>query len=161
MTRATIAVLTTLGLLAKIPVHAQGKEKPAAVVKGQYATVNGLKMYYELHGTGKPLVVLHGAFGWASAHPALAKNRQLIAVELQGHGHTADIDRPLSIEHMADDVAALLKHLKIDQADIFGYSMGGNVALALAIRAPDCVGRVAINGSHFGPIDEAYEPATF
>ena len=116
--------------------------------KQGYAPVNGLKMYYEIHGTGKPLVVLHGAFGWATAYPALAKNRQVIAVELQGHGHTADIDRPLTFEQMADDTAALLKHLKIEHADFFGYSMGGSVALAVAIRHPSLVDRVAINGSN-------------
>jgi pimeloyl-ACP methyl ester carboxylesterase len=92
---------------------------------GKYAEVNGLKMYYEIHGSGKPLVLLHGAFGWATVYPILAKNRQVIAIELQGHGHTADIDRPLTYEQMADDTAALLKHLKIEQADFFGYSMGG------------------------------------
>jgi pimeloyl-ACP methyl ester carboxylesterase len=129
--------------------------------KGKYAEVNGLKMYYEVHGAGKPLVLLHGAFGVATVYPILSKNRQAIAVELQGHGHTSDIDRPLTFEHMADDVAALLKHLKIEQADIFGYSMGGNVALAMAIRHPNLVGKVAINGSNYGKIDEAYEPATF
>jgi pimeloyl-ACP methyl ester carboxylesterase len=102
--------------------------------------------------------VLHGAFGWAIAYPTLAKNRQLIAVEQQGHGHTADIDRPLTIEQMADDTAALLKHLKIDQADFFGYSMGGNVALAIAIRHPDLVGKVAINGSQFGKMEDAFDP---
>jgi alpha-beta hydrolase superfamily lysophospholipase len=125
--------------------------------KQGYADVNGLKMYYEIHGTGKPLVVLHGAFGWAIAYPTLAKNRQLIAVELQGHGHTADIDRPLTIEQMADDTAALLKHLKIEQADFFGYSMGGNVALAIAIRHPSLVDKIAINGSQFGKSEEAFD----
>ena len=69
-------------------------------------------MYYEIHGTGRPLVVLHGAFGWATVYPILAKDRQVIAVELQGHGHTADIDRPLTFEQMADDTAALLEHLR-------------------------------------------------
>ncbi len=128
--------------------------------KGQYASVNGLKMYYEVHGTGKPLVLLHGAFGWATTFPALAKNRQVIAVELQGHGHTADIDRPLTFEQMADDTAALLKQLKIEQADFFGYSMGGNVALAVAIRHPKLVRKLATNGSHFGRLEEAYEPET-
>jgi pimeloyl-ACP methyl ester carboxylesterase len=126
--------------------------------KGQYADVNGLKMYYEIHGTGRPLVLLHGAFGFADAYPALARDRQLIAVELQGHGHTADIDRPLSFEQMADDVAALLKQLKIEQADIFGYSMGGTVALAIAIRHPQVVRKVAINGSLYGKLEEAFEP---
>jgi pimeloyl-ACP methyl ester carboxylesterase len=126
--------------------------------EGRYAEVNGLKMYYELHGTGKPLVVLHGAFGWAMTPPALARNRQLIAVELQGHGHTANIDRPLTVESMADDVAALIKHLKIERADLFGYSMGGVVALAVTIRHPDVVGKVAINGSYYGKIEDAFEP---
>jgi len=134
------------------------KEKAA---REQYAEVNGLRMYYEIHGAGKPLVLLHGAFGYAAVYPTLAKNRQVIAVELQGHGHTADIDRPLTIENMADDVAALLKHLKIERADIFGYSMGGNVALGVAIRHPGLVGKVAINGSHYSKMEDAYEPATF
>lgn len=136
-------------------------DKPKSDAQGKYAEVNGLKMYYEVHGAGKPLVVLHGAFGYAAPYPILAKGRQLIAVELQGHGHTADIDRPLTIEHMADDVAALLKHLKIERADVFGYSMGGNVALALTIRHPGLVNRVAINGSHAGKMADAYEPATY
>lgn len=136
-------------------------DEPTQPARGQYADVNGLKMYYEVHGTGKPLVLLHGAFGRATVYPQLAKNRRVIAVELQGHGHTADIDRPLTFEHLADDVAALLRHLKIDRADVFGYSLGGTVALALAIRHPDRVGRVAISGSHFGPIEQAYEPASF
>jgi pimeloyl-ACP methyl ester carboxylesterase len=129
--------------------------------KQGYAAVNGLKMYYEIHGTGKPLVVLHGAFGWATVYPILAKNRQVIAIELQGHGHTADTDRPLSFEQMADDTAALLKQLKIEQADFFGYSMGGNVALAVAIRHPGLVGKMAINGSNYGKIEDAYEPETY
>ncbi len=128
--------------------------------QGQYATVNGLKMYYEIHGAGKPLVLLHGAFGWATVYPMLARDRQVIAVELQGHGHTADIDRPLTFEQMADDTAALLKHLKIEQADFFGYSMGGNVGLALAIRHPNLVRKLAINGSNYGKIEDAYDPAT-
>jgi pimeloyl-ACP methyl ester carboxylesterase len=130
-------------------------------VKGQYADVNGLKMYYEVHGTGKPLVLLHGAFGWATVHPTLAKDRQVIAVELQGHGHTADIDRPLTPEQMADDVAALLKDLKIEQADIFGYSMGGTVGLGVAIRHPKLVRKLAINGSHYSKMEDAYEAETF
>lgn len=134
---------------------------PRPAAHGQYVEVNGLKMYYELHGTGQPLVVLHGAFGTALAHPALAKNRQLIVVELQGHGHTADIDRPLTIDQLADDVAALLKHLKVERADVFGYSMGGTVALGLAIRHADAVGRVAIYGSQFASTERSYEPQAF
>jgi pimeloyl-ACP methyl ester carboxylesterase len=133
----------------------------ATKVQGQYATVNGLKMYYEVHGTGKPLVLLHGAFGWATVYPTFAKGRQVIAVELQGHGHTADVDRPLTYEQMADDTAALLKQLHIEQADFFGYSMGGNVGLALAIRHPKLVRKLAINGSHYGKLKDAYEPEVF
>ncbi len=157
-------ILTALGVSALLlaPALARADEPPAQTEReGSYATVNGLKMYYEVHGKGKPLVLLHGAFGWATVYPTLAKGRQVIAVELQGHGHTADIDRPLTFEQMADDTAALLRHLKIKQADIFGYSMGGNVALALAIRHPSLVGKVAINGSNFGKIAEAYEPGAF
>ncbi len=134
--------------------------KAMADAKGQYATVNGLKMYYEIHGTGRPLVLLHGAFGCATVYPILAKDRQVIAVELQGHGHTADIDRPLTPEQMADDTAALLEHVKIEQADFFGYSMGGMVAVGVAIRHPRLVRKVAIYGSPFGKLEDAFEPET-
>jgi pimeloyl-ACP methyl ester carboxylesterase len=129
--------------------------------RGQYANVNGLKMYYEIHGTGRPLVLLHGAFGVATTYPALAKDRQVIAVELQGHGHTADRDGPLTYEQMADDTAALLKELKIEQADFFGYSMGGSVGLAIAIRHPKLVRKLAINGSRAGSMADTFEPAAF
>ena len=87
-------------------------------VKGEYASLGDLKIYYEIHGTGRPLVLLHGAFMSATVYPALAESRQVIAVDLQGHGRTADIDRPLTFEQMADDVATLLKQLKIEQTDI-------------------------------------------
>ena len=110
---------------------------------GAYAEVNGLEMYYEVHGTGRPLVVLHGAYMTIGAMgpivPGLAETRQVIAVELQGHGHTADVDRSITYEQMADDTATLLGHLGIGQADVFGYSMGGGVALQLAIRHPGLV----------------------
>ena len=128
---------------------------------GNYATVNGLKMYYEIHGTGRPLVLLHGAFGVATVYPTLAKDRQQIAVELQGHGHTADRDGPLSLEQMADDVAALLAELKIEQADFFGYSMGGKVGLAVAIRHPKLVRKLALNGSYAGKMADAFDPEAF
>src|SRR5215207_6555515 len=103
-----------------------------------YAPVNGLNIYYEIHGTGEPLVLLHGAYMtidlMGEIVPALAESRQVIAVELQGHGRTADIDRPLSYELMADNIAALIEHLAFEKADLFGYSMGGGVALQVAIR---------------------------
>ena len=107
-----------------------------------YASVNGLSMYYEIHGTGQPLVLLHGAFSaigtsFGKLLPDLAKTRQVVAFELQAHGRTADIDRPLTLEGMADDVAAALQQLGMAQADVFGYSMGAGVALHFAIRHPE------------------------
>jgi pimeloyl-ACP methyl ester carboxylesterase len=137
----------------------------AAEPSGRYADVNGVKLYYETHGEARdrvrPLVVLHGAFGWAHSFPILGKHRQLIVVELQGHGHTSLGRRPMSFESMADDVAGLLAQLKIVRADVFGYSMGGNVALALAMRHPEAVGKVAVNGANFRSVEEAFEPANF
>ncbi len=124
-------------------VYAQGTSG-----QGQYASVNGLKMYYEIHGTGQPLVLLHGGLGgiveFSQILPVLAKTRQVIAVELQGHGHTADIDRPLSFEQMADDIAALIKQLKLEKADILSFSLGGGVALQTVIRHPEAVRRLVI-----------------
>ena len=118
---------------------------------GSYASVNGLDLYYESHGTGKPLVLLHGAFQTIDAlEPllsVLAESRQVIAVELQGHGHTADIDRPLSYELMADDIAALITYLGLENADLFGYSRGGGVALQTAIRHPDVVRKLVVTSA--------------
>jgi pimeloyl-ACP methyl ester carboxylesterase len=110
--------------------------------------VNGLKLYYEIHGAGKPLILLHGGLGaiemFGPNLPALAKGREVIAVDLQGHGRTADIDRPISVELMADDIAALIKHLKLERPDIMGYSLGGGVALQTAIRHPELVGKLVV-----------------
>jgi pimeloyl-ACP methyl ester carboxylesterase len=119
------------------------------VQQGNYADVNGLQMYYEIHGQGQPLVLLHGALSsievdFGQVLPALAETRQVIAIEQQGHGHTADIDRPLTYEQMADDTAALLRQLNIEQADFFGYSMGGGVALQIAIRHPELVRKLVL-----------------
>jgi pimeloyl-ACP methyl ester carboxylesterase len=116
---------------------------------GSYAEVNGLEMYYEIHGTGQPLVLLHGAFSaigtsFGELLPQLAKTRQVIAFEMQAHGRTADIDRPLSIEQMADDTAAALRQFGIEEADFFGYSMGAGVALHVAIRHPDVVRKLVL-----------------
>jgi pimeloyl-ACP methyl ester carboxylesterase len=118
-----------------------------------YAPVNGLEMYHEIRGSGRLLVVLHGAYmtidSMGEIVPELAETRQVIAVELQAHGRTADIDRPLSYEFMADDVAALLRHLGIEQADIFGYSMGGGVALQVAIRHPEVVRKLVVASASY------------
>ena len=107
---------------------------------GHYAAIRGLDMYYEIHGSGDPLVLIHGGFGligmFAALLPVLAESRQVIAVELQGHGHTADVDRPFTYEQMADDVAALMGHLGLEPADVVGFSLGGGVAWQTAIRHP-------------------------
>jgi pimeloyl-ACP methyl ester carboxylesterase len=120
---------------------------------GSYAPVNGLEMYYEVHGTGEPLVLLHGGLGgiWEFAQllPALAQTRQVIAVEMQGHGHTAHIDRPLSFEALADDVAALIQHLGFERADVLGYSLGGIVALETAARHPGVVDKLIVVSAPF------------
>jgi pimeloyl-ACP methyl ester carboxylesterase len=117
--------------------------------RGNYVSVNGLEMYYEIHGTGQPLVLLHGAFSaigtsFGNVLPQLAETRQVIAFEMQAHGHTADIDRPLSMEQMADDTAATLRELGIENADFFGFSMGGGVALQVAIRHPGVVRKLVL-----------------
>lgn len=120
-----------------------GQQKP---VTG-YAPVNGLKMYYEIHGSGEPVVLLHGAFmtitnNWSGWIEELSKTRKVIAVEMQGHGRTADIKRDISPENLADDVSVLLDYLKIPSADIIGYSLGGGVAMECAIRYPEKVRKV-------------------
>lgn len=130
-----------------------------------YAPVNGIKMYYEIHGSGEPVVLLHGAFmtitnNWTGWISELSKTRKVIAVEMQGHGRTADVPRDITDENFADDVAALLNYLKIPRADLIGYSMGGGVAMQCAIRHPDKVRRAVIISSTFrsdGMIAEALE----
>src|SRR6266700_4282915 len=117
--------------------------------EGRYADVHGLKMYYEIHGEGHPLVLLHGAFSatgtsFGKLLPHLARERQVIAVEMQGHGHTADIDRPLRYEQLADDIAALLTQIGLEQADLFGWSLGAGVALQTAIRHPEVVRKLVL-----------------
>ncbi|WP_229374914.1 alpha/beta fold hydrolase [Fibrella rubiginis] len=120
--------------------------KPA---ESGYADVNGLKLYYEVYGSGKPIVLIHGSFmtiplNWSPFIPLLAKDRKVIVAEMQGHGRTSDIPRALSYESMADDVAGLLRHLKIDSTDLLGYSMGGGVAFQFAVRHPKQLRRLVI-----------------
>ena len=122
-----------------------GQQKP---VTG-YAPVNGLTMYYEIHGSGDPVVLLHGAFmaisgDWNEWIGELSKTRKVIVIEMQGHGRTADIKRDLSYENLSDDVSGLLGYLKIPSADIMGYSMGGGVAMQCAIRHPEKVRKVVV-----------------
>ncbi|MGH2514946.1 MAG: alpha/beta fold hydrolase [Ktedonobacterales bacterium] len=123
-------------------------------VESGYAPVHGLRMYYELHGGGPssvPLVLLHGNLStigtsFGKVLPKLSATRRIIAVEQQGHGHTADIDRPFSVGQWAEDTTALLHHLKIEQADFFGYSAGGAVALEIALRSPALVRKLVWAG---------------
>jgi pimeloyl-ACP methyl ester carboxylesterase len=130
-----------------------------------YAPVNGLNMYYEIHGKGEPVVLLHGSFmtitnNWTDMIARLSTSRQVIAVEMQGHGRTADINRDFSFENLADDIAALLDYLKIKQADVLGYSMGGGVAMQVAIRHPEKVRKVVSISAvfrHDGWVKEALE----
>lgn len=117
-----------------------------------YASVNGLELYYESHGSGRPLVLLHGGLmtidlNFGPLLEPLAAGRQVIAVELQGHGHTADTDRPMTMEGLATDVVALLDHLGIAEADVFGFSLGGLVACAMALDAPTRVGKLIAAGA--------------
>jgi len=119
--------------------------KPAS---SAYADVNGLKLYYEIYGSGEPLVLIHGGAttigemqGWVQP---LAQTQQVIALEMQGHGHTADTDRPMTLETMGDDIAALLGYLKIPKADVVGHSFGGASALRAAIQHPDKVRRLVV-----------------
>ncbi len=118
-----------------------------------YAPVGELSMYYEIHGSGRPLVLLHGAFMTVDLMgpivSGLAETRQVIAIEQQGHGRTADAERPLAYEQMADDTAALMRHLEIERADVLGYSMGGGVALQLALRHPSVVRKLVVASASF------------
>ena len=158
--RSFVAMAAAAGTTLTIPARAfaQTTTTTATLIanttpRSGYAPVNGLEMYYEIHGSGEPLVLLHGAFGaielWGPILTGLAEKHLVIAVELQGHGHTADIDRPFGYEQMADDVAALMDHLVIEQADIVGYSMGADTALQVAVRHPERVRKlVPISGKY-------------
>jgi pimeloyl-ACP methyl ester carboxylesterase len=154
--KTTAFLLTML-----VPAVVSAQEKPTT----GYAPVNGLKMYYEVHSSGEPVVLLHGAFmtitnNWTDWIGELSKTRKVIAVEMQGHGRTADIERDITSENLADDVAALLDHLKIPRADVIGYSMGGGVAMQCAIRHPDKVRKVIVISSRFrrdGAVKEALD----
>jgi pimeloyl-ACP methyl ester carboxylesterase len=128
-----------------------GSHAPA--FQSGYAPVNGLKLYYEVHGSARggspPLILLHGGgstieTSFGKILPGLAKDRQVIAFEQQGHGRTADVDRPFTFEQSAEDTVALLRYLKIGKADFFGYSNGGHIALEIALRHPDVVRKLVL-----------------
>jgi len=119
---------------------------------GAYAEVNGINLYYETHGSGRPMILLHGGLMSGEMFepilPTLAERHQVITVDLQGHGRTADVDRPMDIRLMADDIAALIDHLGLDQPDIVGYSLGGGVALLTAVKYPEKVRRLVSAAAH-------------
>ncbi len=122
---------------------------------GQYAEVNGINLYYESHGSGRPLILLHGGLGsgemFGPVLPLLAERHQVVVADLQGHGRTADIDRPLDVRLMAGDIAALIDHLGLAQPDVVGYSLGGGVALQTAARYPAKVRRLVMVSANLRP----------
>jgi pimeloyl-ACP methyl ester carboxylesterase len=130
-----------------------------------YAAVNGLQMYYEIHGSGgTPLLLLHGGLfnidlQFGEVLPTLAQTRQVIAVDFQAHGHTGDIDRPLTTAHLASDVVALLQHLEVPKVDVFGFSVGGAVALYLAIKHPELIRKAIVSSVSFSPDGDRPENA--
>ncbi len=156
----TAALISTVLMSTAVRAQAQ---KPTT----GYAPVNGLKMYYEIHGSGsgEPLVLLHGSYmtisnNWIGWIGELSKARKVIALEMQGHGRTADINRDFSYENLADDIAAMLDYFKIKQADLLGYSMGGGVAMQVAIRHPEKVRKVVSISAvfrHDGWVKEALD----
>jgi pimeloyl-ACP methyl ester carboxylesterase len=143
MQHSSKTIFLLIFMVSQFHMKAQDKQT------GYYAMANGLTMYYETYGSGSPLVLIHGGGSTIQSSfgrilPQLAKTHKIIAVELQAHGRTKDIDRPLSFEQDADDVAALLHHLKITKADVLGFSNGGTTALQIAIRHPDAVGKLVL-----------------
>jgi len=154
MVRTTNFVASrAVGIILAASASVLAQTGTATAPQAGYAPVNGLKMYYEARGSGQPLILLHGGLGaiemFSQILPALSKDRQVIAVDLQAHGRTADINRPLSYEAMADDVAALVRYLKFEKADVMGYSMGGEVAVRAAIRHPEVVRKVVVVSAPF------------
>jgi len=153
----TAAALSVLAALPKPAVAAQTQTKETSPMtdrpKSGYAPVNGIELYYEVHGQGKPLVLLHGGFGsiemFGPVLVELAKSRQVIGVDLQGHGRTLPFDRPMTFANLAADVAALIKWLGHDQADVMGYSLGAATALRVAIEHPDVVNKLVVSSTAF------------
>ena len=141
---ATIVAALILAMASMVPAQQEAK----TIVKTGYAPVNGLNLYYEVHGGGKPVILLHGGLESSEilgvALTELEKTRQVVTADLQAHGHTADINRPLSAEAMADDIAGLMKHLEIQKADVMGCSLGAGVALQLTIRHPQLVRKLVV-----------------
>ncbi len=153
-----LALSTSLFALAQndatpIAPTTEGTQTMNTASKTGYAPVNGINLYYEIYGTGEPLILLHGGVGaiemFGEVLPMLAQGRQVIAVDLQAHGRTADVDRPMTYEAMADDIAGLIEYLGFKQADVMGYSLGGGVALKTAIDHPEVVRKLVLVSAPF------------
>src|SRR6478609_6122785 len=149
--KSIFAVLLIVSMLSQLNSYAQQPLTPAS---SGYAPVNGSKVYYEVYGSGDPIVLLHGAYmtinsNWSELIPILSKTRKVIALELEGHGHTPLSQRPLSYQTLAGDVAAALKYLKTDSADILGFSYGGTVAFQFAIQHPAMTKKLIIISSTY------------
>ena len=127
-------------------------QRNEATGTGQYAEVNGIDLYYETHGAGRPLMLLHGGLGsgemFGPILPALAERHRVVLPDLQGHGRTADIDRPIDVRLMADDIGALIDHLELEKPDLVGYSLGGGVAFFTASKYPEKVGKLVMAAAH-------------
>jgi pimeloyl-ACP methyl ester carboxylesterase len=158
MPRRSFIAASAAGMVSAASAVAFDRTPTISAPKTGYAPVNGLNLYYENHnyqnqGAGEPLILLHGGVGatemFAEILPLLSSTRQVIAADLQAHGRTADIDRPLSMEAMADDIAALIKYLKIEKADVMGYSLGGGVALRTAVQHPELVRKLVVVSTAF------------
>ena len=149
MLRRDLLRAGALVLAAPFPIATPAKGNTIMSDKGHYASVNGIDLYFERHGAGVPLILLHGGLGTIDAIfgrllPALAARREVIAVELQGHGHTADNGRVMTYQAMADDIAALIAKLRLERADVAGYSVGGGVTLQLGLRHPARVRKLVV-----------------
>ncbi len=151
MLRRSFIATTAAGIFLAASALALAQTNTTTALKIGYAPVNGLKLYYEIHGTGEPLILLHGGVSatemFGAILPLFSKTRRVIAADLQAHGRTADIDRPLSMEAMADDMGALIKHLGIEKA--VGYSLGGGVALRTAIQHPGVAKKLVLVSTAF------------
>ena len=149
------AVLKPILIIAALVFTAfQSKGQKSKPAESGYIPVNGIKVYYEVYGEGRPIVLLHGAFytiemNWAQLIPELAKTRKVIAIEMQGHGHSPFSDRKMSHAAFASDVEGVMDYLKIDSADLVGYSMGGSVAYKFALQSPKRVRKLVIISSTY------------
>ncbi len=164
--RTLVPIVATVGLALSTSLFAlaqndatpiaptiEGNQTMNAASKTGYAPVNGINLYYEIYGTGEPLILLHGGVGaiemFGEVVPMLAKGRQVIAVDLQAHGRTANVERPMTFEAMADDIAGLIPYLGFEKADVMGYSLGGGVALKTAINHPEVVRKLVLVSAPF------------